>query len=236
MSVTFFSLGFRCSSASILKKMNLKTESYPFDWLISDLSVIRHCIETDFQEFVNPSHYEKKYTNTYEMAESRQGFVCDEHLMVNRFYQPLYLMNEENTYQYKLAMNHHNITEPKDAEYYSRCIQRFRELLQKDTPKRFLHICPLVTLEKYDAEKEEILTKCQSFDSFLSLKGLYFILVKDKKNPSECRGELIHESHTTGSKIFVLYVNPHFVDAGETFMGEYEQEVLFIQKEITQIT
>ena len=39
-SPTFVSFGYRCSCAGILKDLGLKHESYPFDWLISNLSVI----------------------------------------------------------------------------------------------------------------------------------------------------------------------------------------------------
>jgi hypothetical protein len=109
---TIFSLGFRCSSASIIKELGLKFESYPFDWLVSRLHVIRHCIETDFAEFMNKENYVFRITKTYEMASSDKQFICDEHIMLNRFYQPPNLMEFENTYQAHLATNHHNITEP----------------------------------------------------------------------------------------------------------------------------
>lgn len=37
------SFGHRCSTASFIQ--NLKTESYPFDWLVSKLDIIKDCIE-----------------------------------------------------------------------------------------------------------------------------------------------------------------------------------------------
>ena len=247
-----FSIGFRCSTAAILKQIEMKTESFPFDWLVSDLSVIRHCIETDFSEFTNQKNYERRYTNTYEMADSKENFICDEHLMVNTYYQPLEIMNAENTYKYKLAMNHHNILELKDMEYYNRCIERFRSLLNCDNNKIYIHIRHLVTSEKYETEKDEILKEFIDFDDFItssfkgSLKGIYFILIKDKLNSSELdihsssssstrlqpNGELIHESKKTGTRIYTLNVNRDFIDAGETFIGEYYKEVLYIKNEI----
>ena len=250
-----FSLGFRCSTAAIIKQIEMKTESFPFDWLVSDLSVIRHCIETDFSEFTNLKNYERRYTSTYEMADSKESFICDEQLMVNTYYQPPELMNAENTYKYKLAMNHHNIFELKDMEYYNRCIERFRSLLNCDNNKIYIHIRHLVTREKYETEKDEILKEFIEFDDFITsrfkgtLKGIYFILIKDKLNSSVCdstsssepdihstrlqpNGELIHESKKTGTRIYTLNVNRDFIDAGETFMGEYYKEVLYIKNEI----
>ena len=32
------SFGHRCSSATIIQNLNLKTESYPFDWLVSKIT------------------------------------------------------------------------------------------------------------------------------------------------------------------------------------------------------
>jgi hypothetical protein len=49
----FVSLGYRCSSAALLKKLQLKNESYPFDWLVSRLSVIEDSIQSGFKEFLN---------------------------------------------------------------------------------------------------------------------------------------------------------------------------------------
>ena len=171
------------------------------------------------------------------MADSNQIFICDEHLMVNKFYQPSNLMNEENTYKYKLAMNHHNILEQKDFEYYNRCVERFIHLLENDSPKIYLHIRHLITNEKYEEEKDDILKEFIDFDEFMakncqsSLKGLFFILVKDKKESNEFRGELLYDSNITGSKIFIIYVNNQFIDAGETFI-EDDKEVTFITETI----
>ena len=288
---TIISFGFRCSSAAILKKMGFKNESYPFDWLISDLSTIKHCLKDDFKEFLNLDNYTRKYTKTYEMADSTQGFVCDEHLMVNTFYQPKEIMDVENTYQYKLAMNHHNILEQKDKEYYTRCVQRLRELIISDKSKIYLHICRLITKEKYVKEKTEILNKLIEFDDsinskvedkIVSIKGIIFILVK---NPNEetlsipssssefsveapsltppllqtlsiptsssefsveapsltplclknkITKELLYESIVTKTKIYIIFTNSYFIDAGEEFMGNYSEETEYIKNIIKE--
>ena len=254
-----FSLGFRCSSAAILKRMGLKHESFPFDWLISRLSVIRHCMETDFSEFLNLSNYQRKYSNTYEMADSRNGFICDEHLMVNLYYQPEDQSDPENTYKWYLAMNHHNILEQKDTEYYERCVQRYRELMTFDEPKIYLHICPLITMEKYNDTKENIFHELTSFDQFMyeftngTSRGLFFIMVRDdagqgSKNPTtnsvgdlrspeefgehENKCSLFFTSLKTNTKIYIIYTNNQFIDAGESFMGNCHEEREYIEQVI----
>ena len=49
-----FSVGHRCTSASLIKEMRHKFETYPFDWVVSKLDVLVHCIETDFTEYLEP--------------------------------------------------------------------------------------------------------------------------------------------------------------------------------------
>jgi len=233
-----FSLGFRCSSAAILKRMGLKHESFPFDWLISRLSVIRHCMETDFTEFLNLSNYQRKYSNTYEMADSRSGFICDEHLMVNLYYQPVDQPDPENTYKWYLAMNHHNILEQKDTEYYERCVQRYRELMTFDEPKIYLHICPLITLEKYNTTKENIFHELTSFDNFIynftngTSLGLFFIMVRDDTGEHSKNSGLFFTSLKTNTKIYIIYTNNQFIDAGESFMGNCHEEREYIEQVI----
>ena len=232
------SLGFRCSSAAILKRMGLKHESFPFDWLISRLSVIRHCMETDFSEFLNLSNYQRKYSNTYEMADSRNGFICDEHLMVNLYYQPEDQSDPENTYKWYLAMNHHNILEQKDTEYYERCVQRYRELMTFDEPKIYLHICPLITMKKYNDTKENIFHELTGFDQFMydftngTTRGLFFIMVRDNAGEHENKCSLFFTSLKTNTKIYIVYTNNQFIDAGESFMGNCHEEREYIEQVI----
>jgi hypothetical protein len=236
-----FSLGFRCSSSAILKNLGLKEESFPFDWLISRLSVIRHCIEDNFQQFLNQNNYERRYSNTYEMMDSKNGFICDEHLMVNLFYQPADKMDIENTYQYYLAMNHHNIKEDKDFEYYSRCVDRFTNTLYDiSILKTYIHITPLITTEKYEENQDTIIEECKEFDMFLynktnqTTKGIFFILVKNLELEHFTQS-LIYHSLDTNTKIYLLNTNRHFIDAGEKFMGNSHYETEFIRDTINAV-
>lgn len=223
---TMFSFGFRCSSASLLKKIGIKNESYPFDWLISKLSVIQHSIEDDFAQFLDQANYHRKYTNTYEMADSNNHFICDEHLMVNKFYQPPELEDVENTYKCYLAMNHHNITETKDHEYYIRCVSRLTALLKSPHTKCYVHITPLITKAKYVQEVDNIHMECICFHTFMetqttNINGLVFIMVREEGR----NYHHIEKTHdASGQTIYVVYTNQHFIDAGECFMGHCHEE------------
>ena len=45
-----FSVGHRCTSASLIKELHMKYESYPFDWVVSKLDVINHCLNDNFKK------------------------------------------------------------------------------------------------------------------------------------------------------------------------------------------
>jgi hypothetical protein len=231
----FFSCGYRCSSAAFLKRLGLKHESYPFDWCISRLSVIKDSIENEFQEFLSLDNYEKRHTNTYEMMNSNNGWVCDEYIIMNHFYQPKNQLHEDNTYHYYLAMNHHDITQEKDHAYYKRCVERFNQLFNPMNilPKFFVHITPLITLKEYTSSAyKNILKECMDFSDYLyeksrkTARGLFFVMVRDDQ-ADNMRQELFWELNN-GSEIYVIFANKNFVDAGEFFMGLHYQEYNFI--------
>ena len=232
----FFSFGFRCSTASLLKKLELKHESYPFDWLISNLSVIQHAIQDNFVNFLDQSNYHRKYTNTYEMADSKNNFICDEHLMVNKYYQPPELEDVENTYKCYLAMNHHNILDTKDYEYYTRCVLRITNLLLSSSVKCYIHITHLITKNKYIEDIDLIHTECICFHTFMetvttNIYGLFFIMVRE----DDIQHPHIEITYNRNNQtIYVLYANKHFIDAGECFMGHCYEEVDIMKKTIMQ--
>lgn len=241
----FVSLGYRCSTAAILKRLQLKNESYPFDWLVSRLRVIEDCIKTDFQEFLNVNNYERRYSNTYKHMNTTEGFICDEHLMVNKHYQSDENIHPNNTYQYYLAMNHRNIMLNEDHEYYERCCQRFKQIMSSPNLIVFVNIQPLILLDDYQNKKENIVNEIQMFDNSLYdacasnnvntyITGLYFIMIQCEtriQDDLEYTNEIIQYDcmKNTNTRIHIIYVNADFVDAGETFMGNCQNEREYIE-------
>ena len=79
------SIGTRCISSQILQNLNIKKESYPFDWIISNLDIIKHCIQDDFKIFLDKQYYyiinkdyklrdleEKNFYNNYLLLIQRR--------------------------------------------------------------------------------------------------------------------------------------------------------------------
>lgn len=59
------SLGFFCSVASELKRINLRSMSSPFDWIISDIKGVFLLIQNRFADFLNPNYLEQNVMYPY---------------------------------------------------------------------------------------------------------------------------------------------------------------------------
>jgi len=233
------SFGHRCSSASFIKLLDLKTESYPFDWIVSKLDVVQNCIETNFVNFLNVNNYVAKNTETHNMIDNIKYHICNETIQVNVFYETNNDNNNNNnnisTYNYKLALTHHNLNNVADYEYYQRCIVRLYELLEMDIRKYYIYFHPIVGINEYQHNKDNMLTEFDIFNQFITTKttnifGIYFILVNHSENVKS-----IKIKETPDYIVFILFCNANFLDGGGTFSGNYhseESEVVHILKNI----
>ena len=111
------SLGPLCQSAQILKRNKYKLCSYPFDWIYSNCDCIIHCIEDNFNIFLDKSYYINRYES--ECGHSKYGHSKHNNNM----------------------FNHHNpLTNIDHYNYFVRCVDRFKSLLQKQEHKLFTMI------------------------------------------------------------------------------------------------
>jgi len=129
------SLGLHCISSQILKNNNLKKCSYPFDWIFSSCDNVIHCIEDDFKIFLDKSYY--LYIS---------GNKCG-HLH----------------YHSQMWWHHNPLINKDDYNYYVRCIDRFKKLLQCEDPKLFT----LVFMNKDNIE-EDLKNKVIDFNTKFS--------------------------------------------------------------------
>ena len=222
------SFGHRCSSASFIQNLNLKTESYPFDWLVSKLDIIKDCIETRFVHFLNCDNYIIKNTETYNMTDNIKTHICNEVTHVNIYYETD--IHNIQTYNYKLAL-HHN-----DFDYYQRCINRLYNLFETDIQKYYMYFHPIMGINDFHNNKENILNEFDKFNNYIIEKtknifGIYFILIKHNNENDKS----IKLKETSSYNVFVLYCNDDFLDGGTPFMGNSnieQEEVLSILKKI----
>jgi hypothetical protein len=51
MSINYLTLGNDCSPAGALKNLNLREFALPFDWVVSNVSILNNCFEDNFFKF-----------------------------------------------------------------------------------------------------------------------------------------------------------------------------------------
>ena len=163
------SLGKLCHSSQILKRNMYKTCSYPFDWIFSDSCVIIDCLEDDFNIFLDKSFY-------INISETQCG---------------------HSKYSYNMFNHHNPLLNQKDYIYYTRCVQRFKILLQK--PEHKLFLMTFVNLDFFDENiKNEVIIFNNKFSKYASNYTLLVIFhIRNKQ-----------ENHN----IFTYNDNIHFLE------------------------
>ena len=152
------SLGPRCHTAGFLKRNNLKKASYPFDWIFSEPEMILHCLQDDFNIFLNKEYF------TIKDKKSK--------LQQHSFYST----NDEDK-----LFNHHNPLRKKDYNYFVRCITRFKDLLVKKEVKLF--IFTFLNYVQIDKEfKKKILEFNKHLGTFTNNYGILCIIQYTSNN------------------------------------------------------
>lgn len=247
----YISFGYRCTSAGLLKRMGLKTESHPFDWMVSRLSVIQDCISTNFAHFLHANYTcRPTITASYEPHESEMDVhVCDESVWLNEKYSFLPPSPEHtskywrifgrDTYSYPMAFNHHNMLLPETREYFVRCIERLRDALH-NRQIHYLYIHPIQDVGEHTDNVSQLMDDFSRFHGFISGEskspptGLFILPVRTQhpypitdyyKSPVKT---LVKTAD--GMTIVVLYCNRDIVDAGEIwYRNGFIEEELAIQ-------
>ena len=109
------SLGIQCHTSLALKEMGHKHYSAPFDWIFSNLDMIIHMLQDDFQTFLDRSQMFSVKAST---GGHRAYKACASH---------------------EVIFNHHNpAANDSDYAYFVRCVERFRNALLSNEPVKFV--------------------------------------------------------------------------------------------------
>lgn len=127
----FISIGPFCSSVLMIQNASLKKKSYPFDNIFSSLSMIEHCIEDEFNIFLNTIY----------------SIQFDEKISSNHFYEPYLhhdiIIGNYNSHglnhEYIPVFRHHDLTNIETKKAFVRRCKRFLDVLKEDTTKCFVY-------------------------------------------------------------------------------------------------
>nr|WP_167381959.1 DUF1796 family putative cysteine peptidase [Novosphingobium panipatense] len=113
-------MGTHYQASSILKKYGLKSQSFPFDWLFSSPDAILHCIQDNFDKFLDKSYYKS--------LEPKNGEARADHEFYKKFY------NVDSFFA------HRDPVKADDHQFFMRCVDRFREIVGGGSAKLFVMI------------------------------------------------------------------------------------------------
>jgi hypothetical protein len=226
-----FSVGHRCTSASLIKEMRHKFETYPFDWVVSKLDVLVHCIETEFKEYLRVENYVDKQTETFNLCDDVKTHVCNENIVYNKFYEDEYMPdgpeNKIGTYGMKLAMTHHDIRNEKDYQYFQRCAERFKNILALPQQKFYLYVHPIMGMADYEENvgRSGLLAYFNAFSDYLKTRtdnavGIFFVVVKNQ----ERKGQVDVLFETEDIIVQTIFANQDLIDGGGVYSGDFYTE------------
>ena len=233
-NTTFIAFGHRCSAAAILDRSELAAESFPFDSVVSKLSVIKDCLETEFKEFLDIHNYMTVETTTVNVIDGVVEEILSESPNINTHYEDEggRSIGDDlvagSTYQLQLALTHHDMQSPHDYESFVRRIRRLREVLGQGKKKVCFYIHPVMGINDYNENRTDLIDEFTDFSAFLANRyantfGLFFILVKLREGaPKESSAQILK---TDLCSIYVIYANEDFIDANAPFTGNCEREV-----------
>lgn len=159
----YISLGPNCHTSGILKYLGYKKESYPFDWILTNLKIINYSILNNFSEFLDRNNYYK--------SNNKISLV-------------------EKNVKYLESMFHHRnpVDNESDFQYIIRCVNRFNNLQNNNKFKLFFH-----TVYNNSYNKDELLECDNILNKkFNNYKLILFNYIKsDEKKYSIIKDKII---------------------------------------------
>jgi hypothetical protein len=150
------SLGPACATGGIIKMNNLKTVSYPFDWVFSSLDIVEHCLKDNFHTFLKKKYYKPIANEKDKCGHKKYGLEMFQH--------------------------RNPMTKNEDYNYYIRCVERFRNLLTTHNSKLFVMVFINQNKSNIINIKQEILKFNDFFKDHTTNYKLCIIIQMVEKN------------------------------------------------------
>lgn len=179
------SLGCACNTSLYLKELNLKRFSLPYDWIFTNLDMIKHTIEDDFKSFLDTSLMsDRKVTQA-----------------------------SHNFYHQKL-FNHRNPKSVReDYDYYQRCIDRFKQVINSKDNKLFIHTLYQQPQKfhrdylKFNRKFQNVafdLNKLKEFNQFLNSITTNYTLLVIVQNPKQDTSQVRKVLESENLVVYIL--------------------------------
>jgi hypothetical protein len=148
------SIGAQCMTSTLLKAIDLKLYSGPFDWIFSNLRMVCDCIEDDFATLLDRRHLVQVPA---EIRHTPDSCFAD-----HRHFQRRYGLTT--------MFNHYDPTRPDGYAYLERCVDRFRAALTSGRPHLLLAI-----VERHQGGLYAFDRLCRLLESYPSIDALVLV-------------------------------------------------------------
>jgi len=194
------SFGPFCHTGNLMQRLNIKTVSFPFDWLCTTPLIISDCIENKFQRFLNKTYY------TLDEKEDHQ---------FHKYYADNFDFN-------KTFFAHTNPLQPEVYEYFVRCVERFETLLTCPDKKLFIVSYMVTYTETVDSD---FIAKIRHLNETLSRNTKNYDILCIINIPSQDMQSYSIES--LDINIVLLKLNTFSISHGVFFLDEKDN--LFLE-------
>lgn len=200
----YISLGMQCTTSAILDKLNIRKESYPFDWALTHLKFIflfiKELYETDDTDYLCDFVIDIKNDN----VSANYTGIPEKYLIVENK-KPKTIYNRKH----KIIFPHNSYNEDEIAKFKRR-ILRFKQNIQnKENKIIFFYVSPPNTDSFLLINEENVLLKntvyLNKIAYFLEKKGVDFQIIYI---------DALNESTQLHSKITKINV-PSFANGGD---------------------
>ena len=148
----FLTMGYDCSTAGVLRGLELRPFALPFDWTESSITAITRCIQTNFTDYHTGLYLNKKKTRLIDTYGFQFPHDYPTVNINDGFTEDIIIPNWKDHYD-------------KNLEKYKRRIQRFLTIIHDDKP--------IIILCRY--HNADILTLRKLFSQYYNKKNVFFV-------------------------------------------------------------
>jgi len=148
----FLTMGYDCSTASVLRGLELRPFALPFDWTESSITAITRCIQTNFADYHTGLYLNKRKTRLIDTYGFQFPHDYPTVNINDGITEDIIIPNWKDHYD-------------KNLEKYKRRIQRFLTIVHDDKP--------IIILCRY--HNADILTLRKLFSQYYNKKNVFFV-------------------------------------------------------------
>ena len=163
MTIHYLTLGYDCSPAAALRNLNLREFALPFDWVVSNITILERCFEDNFSKF----HKNLKFNRSKTRLIDEYGFqfphdypLSNSDINIDNIGEGVF-GEESGKFICDDWINYHNDVLAK----YNRRIERFNNIINDQHP--------IIVLCRYNTN--DVLKLQQFFLKYYKKENVYFI-------------------------------------------------------------